>query len=117
MLDTDSVSYALRGEGNVAARILQRRPSELCMSSVTLAELRFGAHKRGSRRLQRLIDTFVASVAPLPFDAAAADGFGRLAAELALKGTPIGAFDAMTAEAAKRGIGDGKRRAMAPRRR
>jgi len=97
MLDTDSVSYALRGEGNVAARILQRRPSELCMSSVTLAELRFGAHKRGSRRLQRLIDTFVASVAPLPFDAAAADGFGRLAAELALKGTPIGAFDAMIA--------------------
>ena len=95
MLDTDSVSYALRGEGQVAARILHHHPSELCMSSVTLAELRYGADKRGSRKLHWLIDTFVESVSVLPFDAPAAAQFGRVAAKLAAQGTSIGAFDAM----------------------
>jgi tRNA(fMet)-specific endonuclease VapC len=97
MLDTDSVSYALRGEGNVGARILDRQPSELCISAITLGELRFGAHRRDSKKLHKLIDTFTASVEPQAFDAEAADEYGRLAAELAERGTPIGAFDAMIA--------------------
>lgn len=97
MLDTDSVSYALRGQGNVALRILERKPSELCISSITLAELRFGADKRKSKKLHRLIDTFVESVIPLAFDADAAAHFGRVAADLALRGAPIGGFDAMIA--------------------
>lgn len=97
MLDTDTVSYALRGQGGVGSRLLQHRPSELCMSAVTLAELRFGADKRASRKLHRLIDTFAASVTPLPFDAEAAAHFGRLASSLAAKGTPIDGFDAMIA--------------------
>jgi tRNA(fMet)-specific endonuclease VapC len=97
MLDTDSVSYALRGHGNVGDRILQHKPSELCISVITLAELRFGADKRGSRKLHRLIDTFVNSIASVAFDAPAATRFGRLAATLASKGLPIGGFDAMIA--------------------
>jgi predicted nucleic acid-binding protein len=40
MLDTDTVSYALRGIGNVGIALLQRAPSELWISSITLAELR-----------------------------------------------------------------------------
>src|SRR5436309_135807 len=55
MLDTDTVSFALRGQGRVAARLLEHRPSELCISSITLAELRFGAEARRSRKLHRLI--------------------------------------------------------------
>jgi tRNA(fMet)-specific endonuclease VapC len=90
------VSYALRGHGNVASRIIEYRPSELCICAIALAELRFGADKRRSRRLHRLID-FVDSVTPLPFDADAAGQFGRLAADLAARGTPIRGFDAMIA--------------------
>ena len=97
MLDTDTVSYALRGHGNVASRILEHRPSELCISAVTLAELRFGADKRRSKKLHRLVDAFVDTVTPLPFDADAAGQFGRLAADLAARGAPIGGFDAMIA--------------------
>jgi tRNA(fMet)-specific endonuclease VapC len=95
MLDTDSVSYALRGKGNVGARILQHKPSELCISSVTLGELRFGGHKSNSKKLHKLIDTFTASVVPRDFDIEAADEYGRVAADLAKAGTPIGAFDTM----------------------
>ena len=59
MLDTDTVSWALRGQGGVAARLLAHRPSQICISSITLAELRFGADAKASRALHRLIDTFV----------------------------------------------------------
>jgi tRNA(fMet)-specific endonuclease VapC len=97
MLDTDTVSFALRGEGNVSSHILHHKPSDLCISSITLAELRFGAEKRKSKKLHRLIDTFTASIAPLAFDAASASHFGRIAADLALRGTPIASFDAMIA--------------------
>ena len=61
MLDTDTVSFALRGQGRVGTRLLEHRPSELCISSIALAKLRFGAEARRSRRLHRLISKFVAA--------------------------------------------------------
>ena len=97
MLDTDAVSLALRGRGAVSATILEHPPSELCMSSVTFAELRFGAELRQSSRLRSLIETFAESVAVVPFDRQAADRFGRLAASLRTRGTPIGSFDTLIA--------------------
>jgi tRNA(fMet)-specific endonuclease VapC len=97
MLDTDTVSYALRGQGRVAEHLLQRVPSELCMSSITLAELRYGAELRRSRRLHRLIDAFAQGVEPVPFEQVAAGRFGSVAATLAKAGSPIGELDTMIA--------------------
>ncbi|HLA78829.1 MAG TPA: type II toxin-antitoxin system VapC family toxin [Vicinamibacteria bacterium] len=97
MLDTDTVSFAMRGEGQVAARLLLHPPSEVCLSSVTLAELRFGAEARRSQKLNRLIRSFVKDVAVLPFDQLAADRFAVVAATLARRGEPIGAFDTLMA--------------------
>ena len=97
MLDTDTVSWALRGQGAVPPRLLERRPSQLCISSITLAELRFGADAKGSSKLHRLIDTFVKSVAVRPFDEAAASRFGPVANALARRGEPIGTFDTLIA--------------------
>lgn len=97
MLDTDTVSFALRGLGRVEAQLLQRAPSEVCISAVTLAELRYGADHRQSRKLHTLIDTFIASVLVMPFDEAAAATFGKIASELARAGTPIGELDTMIA--------------------
>lgn len=97
MLDTDTVSFALRGEGQVGAKLLARAPSEVCISAVTLGELRYGAEHRRSKKLQGLIERFVGAVAVEPFDAAAATEFGALAAELTRTGTPIGQLDTMIA--------------------
>lgn len=97
LLDTDTVSYALRGSGGVAGRILQHKPSDLAISSITLSELIFGAQRRKSKKLIRLIDSFVHDIEVLPFDEQAARVFGKLAAQLADKGTPIGTNDAMIA--------------------
>lgn len=97
LLDTDTVSFALRGVGRVAARLLEHRPSELAISSITLAELRFGAEARRSRTLHRLIGTFVDSVQVLAFDHRAADHFATVAASLRRRGAPIGTFDTLLA--------------------
>jgi len=97
MLDTDTVSFALRGHGRVATRLLEHRPSELCMSSITLAELRFGAEARRSRKLHRLISAFVEAVTVVSFDQPAADHFAGVAASLKRRGEPIGTFDTLMA--------------------
>jgi tRNA(fMet)-specific endonuclease VapC len=82
---------------NAAARLFEHRPSQLCISSIALAELRFGAETRRSRRLHRLVSTFVESVAVVAFDQRAADSFAVVAASLARRGAPIGTFDTLMA--------------------
>ncbi|HEX6641781.1 MAG TPA: type II toxin-antitoxin system VapC family toxin [Thermoanaerobaculia bacterium] len=67
------------------------------MSSMTLAELRYGAQRRNSLKLQKSIDAFVSNLVVLPFDDACAGNFGTLAAALAARGTPIGTFDVLIA--------------------
>jgi hypothetical protein len=64
--------------GRVAARLLEHRPSQLCMSSIALAELRFGAEARRSQKLHDLISTFAEAIAVVPFDQSAADRFAAV---------------------------------------
>jgi tRNA(fMet)-specific endonuclease VapC len=97
MLDTDSVSYAIRGAGRVGQRIVASRPSELCISAITLAELRYGAERLNSQKLYRAIETFVRAVSVVAFDADCAATYGRLGAKLAARGETIGDRDTMIA--------------------
>ena len=97
MLDTDTVSYALRGTPVVVEKLIAHRRADLCLSSVTLAELRFGANKRDSKKIHRAIDAFLTGVDVLPFDVAAADRFGAIAATLSESGEPIGQMDTLIA--------------------
>lgn len=97
MLDTNAVSYALRGQGQVASRLRSCAPSSLCVSAITVAELRYGADKRGSARLHALIDAFVSGVPIRAFGAPEASSYGKLCAALAVAGTPIGQFDTLIA--------------------
>ena len=101
MLDTDTISFALKGEGRISEKIVSFKPSQLCISSITLAELRFGAEKRDSKKLKKLIDDLVAEITVLSFDFEAAMEFGSLSAKLQRKGTPIGSFDTLLASHAK----------------
>ncbi|MBK9216254.1 MAG: type II toxin-antitoxin system VapC family toxin [Chloracidobacterium sp.] len=97
LLDTDSVSYALRSQGRVHERIRHAPPHDLAISSITLAELRLGAELKESSRIHRAIDQFIEPIKVLPFDANAAAEFGRLNSLLRKRGTPIGDFDVLIA--------------------
>jgi tRNA(fMet)-specific endonuclease VapC len=97
MLDADTVSYALQGKGQVVTRLLAHAPSEICISSITLAELGFGAEAKRSQKLRSAIQRFTKDVAVIPFDELAAQRFAVLAAALARRGTPIGVIDTLVA--------------------
>jgi tRNA(fMet)-specific endonuclease VapC len=97
MLDTDTVSFALRGVGAVAARLAKHKRSELCLSAITVAELRFGADKRRSRKIHQAINAFLSGVDVLAFDNSAAEKFGTIAAALATSGETIGQMDTLIA--------------------
>jgi tRNA(fMet)-specific endonuclease VapC len=97
MLDADTVSYALRGQGHVATRLLEHRPSELCISAITLAELNFGAEAKRSRKIRRAIRNFTKDVAIVSFDEASAERFAAVAVALAARGQPIGVYDTLVA--------------------
>src|SRR5262245_58617109 len=97
MLDTNTVSFALRGHQAVVRAIAGHSPRELCVSALTVAELRYGAERRKSRRLHRLIDTILTAVAVASFDETAAESYGRVASQLADAGSPIGVMDTQLA--------------------
>jgi tRNA(fMet)-specific endonuclease VapC len=97
MLDADTVSYALRGQGHVAARLLEHQPSDICISAITLAELNFGANVKRSQKIRRAVRTFTKDVAVVPFDEGSAERFGVVAAALSSRGQPIGVYDTLVA--------------------
>lgn len=69
----------------------------MCLSAITVAELTYGIRLRGSARMERSVELFVRMIPTVPFDAACGAEFGRIAAELEKRGTPIGQMDAMIA--------------------
>jgi len=99
LLDTDTSSYAIRGaSATLDAALAAAAPGSLAISAVTRAELMFGLEKRGNpRALARLVQAFLDRVTVLPWDAAAADRYANLRAQLERVGTPIGLFDTMIA--------------------
>ena len=97
MLDTDSVSFVLREQGHVAERVLRHPSADLCISAITLAELRFGADLMHSSRLHGLIDEFIHKIEVLPFDDSCANLYGVIASQLQKQGRMIGKFDVLIA--------------------
>jgi tRNA(fMet)-specific endonuclease VapC len=97
LLDTNIVSYATRGEGNVMPEIRRRRASILAVSVITLAEDRFGWKRNRSKRLEQAAETFFATITVLDFDRMTAVAYADLAASLADTGRPIGIHDTMIA--------------------
>jgi tRNA(fMet)-specific endonuclease VapC len=67
---------------------------QLCISTITLGELHYGAAK-SARRSQNLtaIDQFAARLEVLSFGEKAAAHYGQLRAELEKAGTPCGSHD------------------------
>lgn len=105
LLDTDTISFALRGQGGVAEALRRRSPSEVCTSSVVASELELGVARRGSRKLRRVLDALYLGIEVIPYDLEAARRYGRLAAVLLEEGIPIGIEDAMiAAHALSRGL-------------
>lgn len=101
MLDTDTVSYALRGEGRVVEHLRAHSRSDLSVSSITVAELRFGAAIKQSNKISRAISAFLADMPVLAFDESAAEHYAEIGAILFKRGRPIGSLDTLIAAHAR----------------
>jgi tRNA(fMet)-specific endonuclease VapC len=78
----------------------------LCLSTVSLAELLYGAEKSAKPTANRqAVEAFSARLVVLPFDAAAAAHYGEIRADLERGAMVIGPYDVMIAgHARSRGL-------------
>ena len=103
MLDTNIIAYAKNNRPeSVLKRLMQYRPEDICISSITLAELEYGVFNSAKPRQNQLaLMVFLASIIVVPFDSDAAIEYGIIRADLKKRGTPIGANDLLIAAHAK----------------
>ena len=103
MLDTNIIAYAKNHRPeSVLRRFMQYRPEDMCISSITMAELEFGVYNSSKPDQNRLaLMTFLSGIGVVPFDAAAALAYGSIRAELTKKGNLIGANDMLIAAHAR----------------
>jgi tRNA(fMet)-specific endonuclease VapC len=99
LLDTMIASYILKGNSpEVDRHLLEVGTSQLAISTVTEAELRYGAALvPEAERLHSMIEDFFLRVAILPWDSNAARHYGPLRSLLERKGRPMGNLDTMIA--------------------
>jgi len=100
LLDTNAVSFAIRGVGNVGTTILEQKPEDIVVSSITEAELWYGVRKRKSKKLDKLVSDFLAPIKKIDFSSSDALIFGKLFSDLEKKGSVIGMADTMIASIA-----------------
>lgn len=101
LLDTDTLSALTKPSPSPALlmRIASTAPEDRTTSSVTLAELLFGAYRTGQRSAEYLarIRGALPATPFVPFDDPAAEEYGRLRAYLEERGVPIGHEDTQIA--------------------
>jgi tRNA(fMet)-specific endonuclease VapC len=98
LLDTNVCVDYLRGRKPVVRRLRDSDPNDLCLSSIVVAELRYGAERSADpARNDALLDGLIREVPCVDFDLDAAAAYGRLRSRLEQRGEPIGPNDLMIA--------------------
>lgn len=103
MLDTNICIYAIKHKPEKVFKKLQKiNPSDVCISSVTYAELIYGVEKSAAVERNRLaLSMMLSNIEIMNFGVLAATSYGMVRADLEKKGTPIGPLDMMIAGHAK----------------
>lgn len=99
LLDTNTCVDYMNGRWpSVVARVQRSDPYDLRLSSVAVAELRYGADKSARPRENHArVDQLVQDLQCLGFDLDAAAAYGRVRADLESLGQPIGPNDLLIA--------------------
>jgi tRNA(fMet)-specific endonuclease VapC len=99
LLDTNTVSYAIKGNVPHVRERLQKVPvSDVAISVITEAELRFGVAKYpDATRLKLIVEEFLSFVDIRSWDSDAARQYATVRAVVEREGRPIGNLDIMIA--------------------
>lgn len=99
MLDTNICIYLIKQQpATVLERFLDYQVGDIGISSITLAELRYGVSKsRYPEKNAKALDEFILPLEILSFDENAARAYGEIRALLERAGTSIGSMDMLIA--------------------
>lgn len=99
MLDTNVVSHIMQGrDADLLARLTTLTLGQVVMSTVTLAELEYGLHRKGQPvRLRHALVQVLLRVDVLPWDESVALCYGELCSALEARGINLSDFDMMIA--------------------
>ncbi len=102
LLDTNIISYWMRGKSLLIEKIKSYSPSDLSLSTITLAEIYYGIekspYKKKERRLK--IERIKAELKVYPFNEEASIKYGAIRATLENEGNPISERDIQIASIA-----------------
>jgi tRNA(fMet)-specific endonuclease VapC len=94
LLDTNILSHLVRQpQGVVAERIDAVGEANVFTTVIVACELRYGAAKRGSRRLTRQVEAVLGALTIRPLESKVERVYASIRVALEKKGTPIGAHD------------------------
>jgi len=99
LLDTNVVSHIMQGRDAQLLALLTKVPvGQAVMSSVTLAELEYGLHRKGQPvRLRNTLTQVLLCIDVLPWNEEVAVCYGELSATLEAQGINLSDFDMMIA--------------------
>ncbi len=103
MLDTNIIVYAKnKRPENVLNRLTAKRPSDVCISAISMAELEFGVcHSSRPDQNRLALMSFLSAIQIIPFDSDAAREYGQIRQDLTQDGNLIGSNDMLIAAHAK----------------
>ncbi len=102
LLDTNIISYWMRGDEKVIKKIKRQSPSDLSLSTITLAEILYGIEKSPNKKRERQLKiNQISSLLYLySFDEAAAEKYALIRAGLEKEGRVISERDTQIASIA-----------------
>lgn len=106
MLDTNICIFTIKNRPQQVREAFKRHHGQMCISTITLMELIYGAEKSSNpERNLADVEGFAARLEVLRYDPEAAAHTGQLRAELVRAGKQIGPYDQMIAgHARSRGL-------------
>jgi tRNA(fMet)-specific endonuclease VapC len=95
LLDTNVISYWMRGDLQLIQKIKSCSPAELSLSTITLAEIYYGIEKSPAKKKERRlkIERIKSQLEIYPFNETAAVKYGGIRAALEKQGQPISERD------------------------
>lgn len=105
ILDSNIISYYLRGDPQIVPRIQALAPAEVGVPAIVEYELRYGLLRLPQEAAKPRLAALMQLLQPmqrLPFDSDCAAHAARIRAELEVAGTPIGPHDTLIAAMALR---------------
>ncbi|MFH1351319.1 MAG: type II toxin-antitoxin system VapC family toxin [Pseudomonadota bacterium] len=99
LLDTNTCIYFLnRSSEKIISKMKSLSPSNIRLSSITVAELFFGAEKsKAKKKNWTIVQSFIGNFELIPFDEKCCENYAKIRVSLEKFGSPIGPMDLLIA--------------------